>query len=420
MSKLDIEALKNQETLTPEEEAQLQDEAPWGEEKKPEDDEWKPDEETDEEKSAREEKEAKESEDEKAEREAKEAEDTKAKEDAKAAEEAKKKAESEENETEEERVEREEAEAKEKEETEAKDKEVKKAEESKKAEEDEKAAVKVKAELISSVTKTLAEEKNISEDEAKAIVEAEYSYAEKYQHDPMKLARTARNIQVLYGKSEARLKEMDAKTVPNHVIQLEDRSLIVPGRDGRNTLWTFDTIIEKFRKQAGEEAEDKSDDEIYDMAMLAIKATDNKSLKERDEKLSVDARIKRTEIASKIPEADKKFLPDIEKFIEGVGDAQIADANFDISDVIKWVKGSRYDEDFKVMEAEITKKVEEQTKILGERKPVIPKGKKTVKSSGTLSDADKVRAEAMYSTSGMSKEEMYREFASSGIKDDKW
>ena len=295
--------------------------------------------------------------------------------------------------------------------------EAKTAEDAKKAEEEKGAKEKVKFDLIERESKALAEEKKISVEEAKVIVQEEYDYAEKYQHDPIKLARTSRNIQSLYSKTEAKIKDMESKKLPENVIQTDDKSLVVTGKDGKTALWTYEKIVETYRKDVPE-AENKTDEEVYGIVLKDIKKAHLEASKAISDKVEVDARIKRSEVLSKVPTEDKRFIPEIEKFISTLPDSRIVSENFDIKDVVTYIKGTRYEADLKKGIEEALVKDREQRTILGEKTPNIPKGKSAGKAPRVISESEKRRAEEMFSTTELTKEEMYKAYLE--LPDNKW
>jgi len=384
-STLDMESLKDRDRLTPDEEAQIENDASWGNKEPEKETPWdkKEPEEKPEEGEKPEEKEPE-----------KEPEKTQEKPD--------------EEKTDDEKQ----AEAKAEEEAKA-------AEDAKKAEEEKASKEKAKGELIEKTAKALSEEKGISLEEAKSTVESEYEYSEKYGHDSLKLARTAKSIQALYSKTEARIKDLESKRMPGNVIQIEDQSLIVPGKDGRSVVWTFDKIVEKFREGSPDIAEIKTDQECYDLVLTNIKTMEANKNKEMREKVDVDSKIKRSDLISRITGEDKRFLPEIEKFLDGVSPHEIVRDTFDIKDVIIYQKGLRYDADIKKTIEETTKRVTENAKILGERNTATPPARKA-STKKVLSDEDKRRAEDMYDGSGMTKDQMYESYAEQMEQDKKW
>jgi len=250
-----------------------------------------------------------------------------------------------------------------------------------------------------------AKTESVSEDEARELLLSEAKFAEKYDNDPKKIARAARNTQVMLGKTQEELKQAKAKPSPAPIPLVGLKDVIEKGEfEVGGKKISKEKFISAYRETEPDITEDMEDNKVFPLALKEMKARIEKSMTQNREVLKSEAGKKRTELISKLSEVDKKYLPDIKPLIDETPDAQIMSEQFNLADMVRWAKGGIDIE--KVEKESYAKglaKGKEEAKILGEKGPVGGTGKKKTKKEAKtgsaaeqLSETDKTRALEMF------------------------
>ena len=278
-----------------------------------------------------------------------------------------------------------------------------------------------KEETEEDIIEEYAKEHKVSVEEAKKVVESEKSIAEKYQNNPLKLARAYRSTQSEYDKikaENAKLKEATEKAlemaekakienVLSGNFRIED---ILSEKDGRK--YDRDHIIAAYREAYPEIAEDQDDDVVYNLAKKEF-ITEMRALQKTQKvKIASQASEVRTSAIAGLSEDMKPYKKEVEDILKVIPDEHIVDKSFNL-DVIKMqVKGSHFDEAVKAAELRGYKRGMENSKILGAKSVTLPP-KGTSKATGStskdfgLSSSEKKQAELNYAEDNISTEKRY-------------
>lgn len=104
----------------------------------------------------------------------------------------------------------------------------------------------------------------------------------------------------------------------------------------------------------------------------------------------------REDVFAGIAEADSRFIPDAKTIVANIDDEFLLSGSFDINEVIRSVKGQRYDADIKAAEERGFKRAQQKPTIAGV-KPASSSGVKPTAGS-VLNAAQRARAEEMFDT----------------------
>jgi hypothetical protein len=281
-----------------------------------------------------------------------------------------------------------------------------------------------KEKAVQAEVESYAKENNISVEEAKVDLESIAKIQEKYKGDPKQLAKANLNIQRLYTKTESELsklkegKQEAAHTIQEITVDMAERHL----QSGKVTIdgkeVSAEKIIELYRELNPDITETLSDDKVLKLAAKEYAEKVNSGLKEQREQISVEAKKKRDSLPGSLSEADKIFWPEIKPIIDRLSDAVIVDERFNLETYVRYAKGAKFDELRSKFEAEKKefgdkeyKRGLEEAKILGVKRP--PDGKPPVKKITSLTDEQKIRAEEMFDSPGITKDkahQLYREY----------
>ena len=265
--------------------------------------------------------------------------------------------------------------------------------------------------------KAYATEHKVTEDEARTDLESIAKIQEKYKDDPKQLAKANLHLQRLYSKTEAEAKaQQEAAPVQEVTIEavekyLSDGKLVVNGQRK-----TKEDTIDAYRAAYPDLTEDLEDEKVFKLAAKEWKQHVDRETAKAKTQVSIKAQEKRSSMYDSIPEADKRFIPDVKPIIEKLSDAQIAHDKFDINTYVLYVKGHNYDADVKKSTDEMKafgakeyKRGLQEAKILGTKSA--PTGKPPVKGTIPFTEAQKKEAEAMYDSPGITKEKAYELYA---------
>lgn len=270
---------------------------------------------------------------------------------------------------------------------------------------------------IEEEAKALAIEKNISLDDAKAVIEKETAIAEKYGNDPKKLARAYRENQSAYDKLKTQNKALqEAQIMPLEKVPTETEviALIKKGalKDERGAVITEESIVETYRKEHSDIADDLEDDKILKLAAHDIVQNVAKDKKELVGKVKEAAKVKRDKCMSLLPETDKHLESQIKEAIDNMSDLTVVSDTFNFNDIVRWARGSNENI------ASLVKKAREEGIKIGKESPVIEGvvpsesggGRTPAKKSQSISTEELRRAHEMFDGTGMTEKEMIKAY----------
>jgi hypothetical protein len=262
-----------------------------------------------------------------------------------------------------------------------------------------------------------AKEHNISTEEARQDLESIVKIQEKYKGDPKQLAKANLHLQRLYSKTEEEAKALkEAKpAIPQDITVEAVEAAIVKGVlnvDGKAI--TKEMTIEAYRNAYPDLTDDLDDEKVFKLAAKEYKQQIDKVRSEEKSQIAVKAKEKRETIFAAIPEADKKFIPDIKPIIEKLSDAQVMHDSFTVDTYVTYAKGMSFDETVKKLEDDKKafgekeyKRGLEEAKILGVKRTP---GGNAPKGSGdvTLTDSQRQRAREMFDNPDITEEKAYQ------------
>jgi hypothetical protein len=265
--------------------------------------------------------------------------------------------------------------------------------------------------------KTYATEHKISEDEARTDLESRGKILEKYKGDPKQLALANLHLQRLYAKTQADLKAeqeatplKSAKTasIEDYIKLIDDGKVQIKGK----TI-TREEAISIYREQFPDISDGVEDVAIIKLVAKELKDGYIKSQEKEIAELSTQAVERRTTLLNSLPEADKKFIPEIQPLLEKYPPAAIMSENFKLDDIVLWAKGKAYDKDIREVGEKEYKRGLQQAKIIGQKETPLGTGsqKPKPKSKVTLTEDQKQRALEMYEGTTFTDEEKFAYYA---------
>jgi hypothetical protein len=165
-------------------------------------------------------------------------------------------------------------------------------------------------------------------------------------------------------------------------------------------------------------AADLEDEKVYVLAEKEMREKIRIAEEKQAVALKDTAESKRQKLLNELPEADKKFAKDIRGGLYRLSDSEILDDDFDVSDLLCWARGKRYERDIKEAVEKAVVEAQKDKKILGNQGGGTGGGSSSQASKGgeapaKLSEEDKERALDMYDSLQISQEEkfsMYQKF----------
>lgn len=278
--------------------------------------------------------------------------------------------------------------------------------------------------------KAYAKAENISPEDAKEILDAERKIVEQHKADPKKLARSYRSAQSAYSRLETKIKQDQDRAAS----VLKDNEVVIAGKK-----LTFDEARDQMVQMTRERFAGKSikvgdkeipiaeidDEKVFEFAKADYQAKIKAYTSQVQGQIQTNAKKKRDEIVSKLPQY---ALPFKDRFVELLGfvkDESVLDDDFDPDYVLHSARGSFYTpEKVKELEAAAFKRGQENAKILGLKNspnggngggPPKPEAKSPDAEVATLNADHKKRALDMfqgstYDAAGWDEPRKYREY----------
>lgn len=253
-----------------------------------------------------------------------------------------------------------------------------------------------------------AKNSGLSVDDAKEEVTKLRAISAKYGNDPVKIAKAYREVQSAYDKQKVTASSNVNPAVA--AIVANPRSYVI-GEVKKNA----EKLVAEFRSENPARTRDMDDEqvteEIVERGTLAIKH----QIRDYEIQLKKDASNKRDEFIKGIPEADRRYLPEIKPVLEQLPDYQVISNTFRFEDLVSWAKGKSVDRLIKEAEEKVHKQYEtKDRKIVGEisKSPQTTKVKQSQEQSRAtgMSKYQKDQALQMFASANMSDDEKFEAY----------
>lgn len=281
-----------------------------------------------------------------------------------------------------------------------------------------------------SLVKDIMEGEKITEEQAKEVLAKDKGTVEKYEGNTLKIARGYRHAQSLAAKTEKELKHTQDQLQQTREYlkgQLESqkpkieeiKKQIIEGKliGSDKKAISEAEIIEGCKGKYPSLTKNMDDEAVVEFAAGKIIEGIEKSYELSKQERVQQASERRAELLSTLPEDAKEFQEPIKQLLDKTPDISVISPTFNLSDMIQWAKGAKYDEmKGKIAEAraEGIKIGEENAKALGEKTSTDKGGKapvKTKKLLRELNDAEKERALNMYeSATSLTEEQKFTKY----------
>jgi len=204
----------------------------------------------------------------------------------------------------------------------------------------------------------LAKEDKIPFHEAKKEYESIQKVKERYQDDPVKLAKTVLHERRAFERLVQQVKSAQLAAQFNFTDE---------GVNYQGKKYTKENLVEQYRKSYPAETEGKENDVIYDFAKIEFKnwvvdktAKDNRELKSA-------AKEKVSSMLSNLPEEVKKYSEEVSDVFNRFSAGMVADTEYDPQDVYDVVLGRHMKELIKEEGDRQYKRGLEKARVLGEK-----------------------------------------------------
>ena len=241
-------------------------------------------------------------------------------------------------------------------------------------------------------------------EEAKEDLAKTKAIIEKYK-SPEEIAKALRSTQSAYDKLRTEAK------------QEKEAEVFKPSANPKLEVMTFvdankDKLIENYRNNYPARTRDMEDDAILEEVSDKLLGEFNNWQSSQVKVVQQQAAQKREQLLAGLSEGARRFLPDIKAVLDKTADHVLISKGFNLQDIERWAKGSKYDADIKDAEERGYKRAMEQSRIVGVVPTASVASKPKVASTGiSLGEYDKRRAKEMFGTTNMTEDEMYKEYA---------
>jgi hypothetical protein len=235
-----------------------------------------------------------------------------------------------------------------------------------------------------------AEKHRLTYAEAKEDLEKTEEIIKQYKNDPAEMARAMRNKDREYQKLRAEAEKAAVKKEPPFRRMTDDQF-----RDfARKKVGEMPDYVEKYRAKFPAKSENMSDEAIVEEIVERELMIYGEKATQKEVEIKEGATKKRADIIASLPEADRRFIPEIKALLAETDDASVLSDGFDIKDALYWAKGKAYDADIKAAEERALKRLKESPEIIGTKGggSSKPQGGKTT----GLTDNQKQRAVEMF------------------------
>jgi hypothetical protein len=267
----------------------------------------------------------------------------------------------------------------------------------------EETAAAEKAELAR--LEAIAKEENITVDEVKENEKKDQIILERHANDAKKLARAMRKEQSEYGKVKAQLDEInEAKAAQQKALDEQRFAKTIESKK--------DEIIEKYRENFPHDAEDQSDDVIFDRAKGLLRASFDKAIADQKAAVKTAADNRKREMVETLPQEYSDVKAEVKEMLDQCLDEQVLSKKFDVTFLANSARGKKFTPAYiKTLTDAAYKRGIEQPKILGATN--LGTNKQTPRSTTqtvSLTEGEKDRAREMFSAKGWTEERMFQEY----------
>lgn len=256
------------------------------------------------------------------------------------------------------------------------------------------------AELVSDAQE-YATKFGLTEEQARKEVERIYGIRDNYKGDSKELAKA-----VLFAKSKLTQLEQEIASIKKNPkltrLKIDGKEL----SEEDSQKW----LVNKFREHNPDLSDGLEDDKVLIMAEKELANAQRVALDKHKQAVKEQAEVKRRDLVDQLPEADKRFAPDIKGVLARVDDSELMSQDFDISEIIYYARGKYYHKHIKEEVEKARAEAVKEKKILGKQPGDTSSGgqtqvKKGVKTS--LTPDEQERALDMYQSLQHSPEEKY-------------
>lgn len=237
-----------------------------------------------------------------------------------------------------------------------------------------------------------AEKHRLTYVEAKEDLEKTEEIIKQYKNDPAEMARAMRNKDREYQKLRAEAEKAAKKPEPPFRRMTDDQF-----RDfAKKKVAEMPDYVGKYREKFPAKSENMSDEAIVEEIVERELMIYGEKATQKEVEIKDTAAKKRNDLIAGLPEADRRFIPEIKALLAETDDVSVIAEGFDIQDALYWAKGKAYDADIKAAEDRAIKRMKESPEIIGTKGGggSKPQGAKT---SG-LTESQKSRAIEMFGT----------------------
>ena len=241
-----------------------------------------------------------------------------------------------------------------------------------------------------------AEKHRMTYAEAKEDIEKTEEIIKQYKNDPAEMARAMRNKDREYHKLRTEVEKAAKKSEPVFKRmsddQFRDWAKNDPLKEGSENR---QKMVDGYRSKFPARSEAMSDEAIIEEVVERELMIYKEKAGQKEQEIKTSASKRRDEFIASIPEADRRFIPEIKAVLLETPDDVIIRDGFDIKDAMYWAKGKAYDADIKAAEERALKRYRENPEIVGTKGGGSSKPQTSGKSSG-LNDNQKNVARAMF------------------------
>ncbi len=194
----------------------------------------------------------------------------------------------------------------------------------------------LEAEIVS-----YAKDKDVSEDDAREVIEGRVAVSKKYDNDPKKLAHALRSLGSEYSKEKAAHIET-AKALDQAGLNAMASGSIKPEEvftKGDGSKLTRQEVIDTYRESYPGQTDGKEDDEIYDLSRQSLLRHLQDQRRVTSSNVKTDAKSKRVELMSNLPKDAEPYKDSIKQMLDMMPDGAVAGKGFNLNEIIDVHKG---------------------------------------------------------------------------------
>jgi hypothetical protein len=237
-----------------------------------------------------------------------------------------------------------------------------------------------------------AEKHKITYAEAKEDIEKTEEILKQYKNDPAEMARAMRNKDREYHKLRAEQEKAAAKKEPLFRRMTDEQFISW----AKTELQKKPEFVEKFREKFPAKSETMSDEAIIEEIVDRELMNYHDVATQKENEIKSTATKRRDELVVAIPEADRRFIPEVKSLLQNISDADLLNSEDIVKDALLMAKGKSYDADIKAAEERGFKRAKEGAQIVGVKPSASGATPVKGKSGVSLNAKQKARAEQMF------------------------